>query len=282
MRLVTLGRRLLLTGLVLTGLAVAPARADLVGLTSSVPGSLYSVNPASGAATFLTNLTGATSTSLVGLDYMNGTLYASDVFMGGFRFGSIDQTTGAFTVINTQGGSANWHGLAGNPALNLLYTVNLDAPGFPLLSVTPAGVISTIGNTNQFIAGLAYDSDNNVLYAMNQNGGLFTLNTTTGASTLIGNTGIPNNRPGLAYDTDADILYMNTGTGPGANNLYQINPATAAATLVGPNGPTAGQGIDGLAFIPTGPVGAVPEPSGLALGLAGALLVLGLRWRRRR
>ena len=240
---------------------------------------MYSINPTTGAATLVTNLSNAAFTSLVGLEARNGVLYGTDVGDASFdfSFGTINLTTGAYFPLNHQGGSVNWHGLAYNPALDLFYTVDLDQSGFPLLSVTPDGVtISPIGDTNQFIAGLAFDSNNGVLYGVAQGGDLFAIDILTGAATLIGSSGIATGRPGLAYDTENDILFLNVGDD---GSLYTLDIATGAATLVGLNGPTADNGIDGLAFVPT--ASAIPEPASLALLGLGGLGFFGLVYRRR-
>jgi hypothetical protein len=261
----------------------APAGAGLLGLSSSTPGSVYDVNPATGAASLITNLTGPFSTDFPGLEVLASTVYATDVFdlaLGGAHFGTIDLTTGAFISINDQGGSGFWAALAADPAANLLYTVDLAQSTFPLLSVTPLGVISTIGDTNQFIGGLAFDSDSNVLYGADGTS-LYTIDTATGAATLVGITGISNSSPGLAFDTESDILYLNVGgSDPNADNLYQVDTGTGLATLVGPNGPTEGLGIMGLAFVPSV---AVPEPATaplLVIGTVGLVVWAYLRQRR--
>src|SRR5262245_46997199 len=70
----------------LAGLASSPlaqAAGVLYGLSKSFssPGSLYTVNSATGTATLVTYLN--TPTSIVGLEARKGVLYASDVGAGG-------------------------------------------------------------------------------------------------------------------------------------------------------------------------------------------------------
>jgi hypothetical protein len=254
--------------------APEPAKAALIGLSSSSPGTVYSIDQLTGGATALFNLTGTTSASLVGLDFLGGTLYATDVFAGGFRFGTIDMTTGAFTAINNQDGSANWHGLAANEAAGLLYTVDI-TDNDELKSVTPTGVVTTIGPTGQSIIGMAYDSVSAILYGVGSSS-LYTLNTTTGAASLVGSLGFFCDRNGLAFDSATGALYLNTGDsddcGVNSTNLYRVDTLTGLATLVGDNGAVAGSGIDGLAFQADSSA-AVPEPATLLLlgsGLAAA------------
>ena len=108
----------------------------LYALSSSTPGSVYTIDTATGAATKVVDLTGNTDTSFVDVTFLGGTLYASDVFAtGAFQFGTIDLTTGAFSIINNQGGSANWHSLAAVPSDGLIYAVDND--NARLVTVTP-------------------------------------------------------------------------------------------------------------------------------------------------
>lgn len=257
---------------------VSSAHAQLYGLSSGTPGSLYTLNASTGAATFVTDLVGAQQTSLVGLAFLNNTLYASDVFDASsmqFTFGGLDPNTGFYAPLNVQGGSSNWQALASNPASNLLYTVDNDAtPGRPLLSVTPTGAISPIGDTGltEDVGGLAYV--NGMLYAVTSDADsltdpyrldLYTLDTTTGNATHIGGLGISNSRFDLVYDPVDGALCLNTGSDGNAsdNQLYTLNVLSGAATLVGANGVTMGDGIDGLAWRPQ-PITTVPEPDGYA------------------
>jgi hypothetical protein len=260
-------------------------RADfLFGLSSSTPGTLYNVDPTTGAATSIVSLPDGTGTNFTGLAALNGVLYATDVFSGGAGyFGTIDPRTGAFTALNNQGGSLNWHSLAANAATQTLYTVDLSKFGdnWMLLALTPAGKITQVGSTGIDIRGMAFDPNHMILYGVGFNhvsGGLnlYTMNTTTGQASLIGATGFSVNfRPGLAFDDVHNVLYMNLGEGGDeGNSLYTLDTATGMASRVGPNGPTSDHGIQGITFVAT------PEPSSLAVLGIGAACVAPFGWRR--
>ncbi len=247
----------------------APATAGvLYGLSSSSPGIVYTIDGATGAATQL--ITMDRTTSLVGLEYLNGRLYATDVLDPGFSFGSIDPATGAFTPINTQAGSANWHSLAANPALNVFYSVNLDSAGYDLVSIALAGTVSVVGPTAQELRGLAYDPVHQILYGVDPTR-LFVLDPTTGVATLIGSLGIEDYRPGLAYDGDGQVLYLNAGEG---HQLYSVSVTTGLATLIGGNGTS--NRIDGLAYAADT---AIPEPATLLLLAVGLSILVPLSLR---
>ena len=265
----------LLCAAALLGFSSVPVSAGVIyGLSSATPGAVYTIDASTGAATLVVSLTGNDNTSIVGLEFLNGTLYATDVFAtDSYRFGTIDLVTGAFTPINDQGGSANWWSLAADPSAGLFYAVDFNN-GNNLVSVTPGGVITGIGATGVDIAGLAFDALNSILYGVG-NGDLYTIDVTTGAATLIGATGLAFGADaGLAYDPDTATLFLNGGS---FDALYTVNTATGLATLIGPNAEAPGLLIDGLAVLPNA-TGEVPEPGSLLLAaIGGALLVLKRR-----
>ena len=260
-------------------LASQSAMSGLIGV-STVTDSLYDLDPVTGLATLIAGINPGIASG-TGATFLDGTLYATDIFGAGANlFGSIDEGTGAYTGINNQDGSGNWHALASDESSGIMYTV--DFTGQVLKSVTAAGVVTTIGTGVGFSArGMAYDDGNGILYAAESDGGLYTIDVVAGTSSFVGNLGVSGFLMGLAYDEDNDTLYF-VGTGTGPSSLYTVSVNTGVAALVGAVGVN---GMDGLAWISDNPGGPpppvdAPEPWTallLAAGIAGVSVRRGKR-----
>lgn len=155
-------------------------------------------------------------------------------------FGTVDVSTGTFkqigpALLDPLGGLV----LGPNGYLGVSVSGNLD-------SLNPAtGAVSVIGAT-----GLGSQADtmailNGTVYETDLSNNIYTVNTTTGAAQLIGYTGIPPCPPpplagdeslftanGNLYET-FDSLNPSTFTPIVDPELYQINPLTGQATLIG-------------------------------------------------
>jgi hypothetical protein len=173
-------------------------------------------------------------------------LYAVSTNFNNFtgEFGTVDLTTGAFNQIGPVI-SDPLTGLVPGPNGNLLSiseSGNLD-------SVNPViGAVSVIGATG--LGDLAYTATelNGTVYATDLYNNFYSVNTTTGVASLIGPTGLPIcpslispvevsdeslfTANGKLYATFDGINLMNMSL-VDSPELYQINPATGVATLVG-------------------------------------------------
>lgn len=264
----------------------------LIGLSSSSPGVLYSINATNGQATLFIE-TDVQVASIVGLSYIEGTLYGSDLedypgslFPDEFTVGSI-APNGVTTFLNDQNESSNWWGLASDDCgENILYATDSDNNNI-LTTLTPDGTLQTIGTGSEIgFGGMAYDDENEILYALSgddQTMNLYRISTTTGDLTLIGSIGDFEStiNTGLAYDEINQILYANF-----FGALYTLNVNTGVATLVGQNN-VDGEEIDGLAWLDScGPPPLPREVPTLSewglIAMAGILGLVGFMVMRRR
>jgi len=259
--------------------------------TSGTLSALYSINPATGAATLLF---GIPSIHIYG----GGLAYdaASDSL---FATGADDSSREALYRIDRFAGTASLVGFTGvpavlsqggasiNPLTGVLYAVGSNAgpnSGFYSIDKT-TGAATHIGQASgpfTGLYGLGFRQDG-ALFAngFDETAGskLFSVDPASGASALIGAHGDTFGRQleysGLAFGNDGTLYSLGSISGS-ESGLYSVNPLTGNAT---PIGSTVLQfGVDGgLAFAPGTPV---PEPSSFA-GLVIAALDLLRRSKRR-
>ncbi|HEX5272688.1 MAG TPA: PEP-CTERM sorting domain-containing protein [Gemmataceae bacterium] len=242
----------------LSGLAVQPGTGTVFassGFGGPNPGSLFTLNPSTGAAT-LVGSTGFGAVPAITFD-RNGTLFGSGGVAptqpfptAGNTLITIDPRTGAGHFVGPFGtGIDGMAGLAVDPRTGILYGIGAETPAAP-------GVFTN----------------------------LFTINKQTGAATLLGPLqGLPDGAApvGLAFDS-AGVLFASLaggaglGLGPGAGEIGVVNfsnPNNITFTEVG----QAPQGsVSDIGFL-------VPEPSSLALLAVGLGAMAGWRrWRKRK
>ncbi len=209
-----------------------------------------------------------------------------------------------------------------NGYLGVSFSGNLD-------SVNPAtGAVSLIGATG--LGGYAFDSAElgGTVYETDFYGNLYKVNTMTGAASLIGYTGIPSVPAYLAIlgnnlgDDESffgmngklyatfNVFNVSTSANVFGPYLYQINPATGVATIVGPTALNIGavaevdgtvyaftaadqvlsldlatgntafvRDYDSAAFLITG-AALTPEPASLGIAGVGMVAVFMFCWRR--
>jgi len=147
------------------------------------------------------------------------------VTIRGGNFGTIDLTTGSFSLLGNSGQS-----LAGLGVINgTLYGTSFLVPNGTLYTINQAnGALTAVGSSTITYSGLG--STTTGLFALSTGGVIYSINPASGAATLIGATGLVNGSIG-ALSVNSNSLYFSNDT-----NFYTLNTATGAATLIGPLG----------------------------------------------
>jgi hypothetical protein len=220
---------------------------------------------------------------------------------GGATKGSlltIDPTTGAGTMVGRTGrervpglaiSSAHdiW-GSSGGGASQLLHISASDAVTQVVATIRNAAT----GQPLPFVDAIAFDSSD-VLYAIDVTNTLWTVDTSSGLAARIGFTGLAPEPflAGLGFDPTSGRLYASTGGFGGTDAIYEIDPLTGAATLVGNTGLGSGA-IPDIAFNDNGALFAskmiegaptfirvdTETAAGTVIGVIGFPSVSGLAW----
>lgn len=244
--------------------AVPPAAAGTLYFSQDENSNgLYTLNTTTGLATQV-GITGVNGSTVgLALGDQPGTLWASRPY--GIARVNTDGSGAAYIPDSTVAEGLEY-------ADGTLYgAINGE---FFTIDTTTGLIATTLAAPDADVEGLAYG--NGVIYGLagfsGPMGNLYKYDIGLDSWSLIGFTGVEFNLPGLAFDGDLGILYA---IGSQDNNLYWIDPATAAATAIGPTMLTSITG-GGLAY--QGDT-TVPEPA--ACGLIGAALIGLTFWRRR-
>ena len=170
----------------------------------------------------------------------DNTAYAN---LDGGDFGTIDLSTGAFTLLGNSGVT-----LSGMAVYNgVLYGDSLAGTG-TLYTINPAnGSLTTVGSSGK--SYVDFGDTTSGLFAEGFDGNLYAINSATGAATLVGATNPPYAGGFSSISLNSSTLYYTQGAD---NNFYTLNTSTGAATLVGSLGGSLGTGAmifeDGILY----------------------------------
>ena len=156
------------------------------------------------------------------------------------QFGTVDLVTGAFTQIGPSTPEPQVDLVPGpnGSLLSLTFSGNLE-------SIDPTtGTTTVIGATGLGSLANELAELDGKLYMTDFSNNFYTVNPATGAATLVGPTGMPAVPPADLFDesfygvkgklfTTFDSLFVPCGTLDVTPALYQINPSSGVATVIG-------------------------------------------------
>lgn len=268
----------------------------LYGATASgQPGTLFTLNPATGAMiSTIGPLNDASSVNypITGLAFhpVTGVLYGStgnSVAATAAKLVTINPTTGLVTVVGSfnagpvSGGGtpATMADIAFDAAGNLYGVGSIGGPQIYSIntSTAQATVIGTTGITSTTGGGLAISSGG-TFFGTPTAARFGTYNSTTGAFTNITAPFLPGGGSYAALEFNGSTLYgLNSGSpisGVNPTHLVTFDQTTGAVTDLG----SSVNFLDAIAFSPT----PIPEPGSMLLVGAPAIVGLFLNRRRRK
>lgn len=251
---------------------------------STNDGSLGLVNQTTGAVTIVGHPAGVSRISGLAFDLSN-TLYAATLPGGGFppppgptgvsSLLRLNPITGAIlssVTITDAGVGISIADLAVQPSTGFLYGIRgpidqLNGQGKLYTINTTTGVATLVGNTGDFFGAIAF-APNGTLYMSSAdldandnlvNISLKRLNPNNAAT--IGSVPTVDFFGALAVRPDDSVIFGGNGD---QGQLFTINPATGAETLVGSTGRNF---VGDLAFL-------TPEPASFALACLGLIMLI--------
>jgi hypothetical protein len=208
---------------------------------------LLEVDPTTGAGTILaSNVGAARGFNDLARNPVTDVLYGSQSLNSQGLY-TIDPQSFAETFIGNLGG--NVRAMAWSPDGATLYAYRDST--FGTVDPTTAAFTSIANSGIGFVGGMAFQPGSGTLFAVTNNRGatgLYTVDVTTGAATLVGNPGSDYNS--LEFLSDGTLL---GGLGRFAANpgfLVELDPSTAAPTLIGPTIPFGNRNVTGLEELP--------------------------------
>ncbi|MEZ5980550.1 MAG: hypothetical protein R3F34_20385 [Planctomycetota bacterium] len=226
-------------GAPLVALTFDPTDGTLYGTTVDDRRLLVRVDTATGAGTAV-GCAGYRNVEALAHDPAADVVYGVDALLNYLvRF---DAATGEGTFVAELSDTVNCLGLAFDSSTSTLYGVDGTASPDTLITIdTTDGSVTFVGGTGSLLVdtvrGLAYDSSADVLYGVDGSR-LKSIDRTTGAATDIGEvySQAGSELQGLAFDRARGVLLATVVSDAddfSGNLLLEVDPATAAATVVG-------------------------------------------------
>jgi hypothetical protein len=207
---------------------------------------LLLIDPATGAATIVaSNVGGGNGYNDLARNPITGVIYASQALNTAGLY-TIDPETFTETFVGNMAG--NVRAMAWSPDGATLYGFRNSVFG----TINPTTAFFTpIGDSGiGFVGGIAFQPGSGVLFAAtNQAPGLYTINRTTGAASFIGDPVEDLNS--LEFLSDGTLLGGASRVSANPGYLIELDPLTAAPTLIGQTVPSGNQNLTALEVLPS-------------------------------
>ncbi len=178
-------------------------------------------------------------------DRGRGRFYATEFVNGGpDLLYTINKDTGVATLVGPVNGPPDVSGLGFDPNTDTLYGIDESSGQLYHIDFNTGAAAAVGSPSGPGVGGIDFDPSGNVLYGVDDSAPtgtrLVKINTATGARTVVGTLGSGiTDCDGLAYSPDETLLYTVDQT---TGQALQVNPATGAATPIGPAGAINGNG----------------------------------------
>ncbi|MBP8298791.1 MAG: hypothetical protein KA020_00390 [Planctomycetes bacterium] len=223
-------QKLSLAGLLLATASTLTAQASTGYLVDSNSDQLFTVDIATGAATFIASTFNNGLDTPADLSWRSATNELWTIDLAGGEVGTIDVLTGAFTPVY-QTNLSGWQGMTWDETTQMFYLANQSGSNYSLDPVS--GVTTLLGVAGfSLLTSLDTDAAGNLFGCDFTTGALVSIDKVTGAGTLI-STCQTTNIQGLGIDQATGVWY---GCSTASSSLFSIDPLTGVSTLVGAHG----------------------------------------------
>ena len=205
---------------------------------------MYSINPTTGALTFVGTIAAEGRAVSVAVDPTGKFAYATDV-SNGFPGESnnvamyiINTTTGALTSVGTIGAGLSPASIAIDPSGNSAYVANSGSNDVSMYSInTTTGVLTSLGPiaAGTGPSSVALDPMGKFAYVANSGSNdvlTYAINATTGVLTFTETIAAGSSPTSIAIDPSGKFAYV-TNSDSNSVSMYSIDATTGALTLLG-------------------------------------------------
>lgn len=161
------------------------------------------------------------------------TLYSVEVVAPHSRLSRIDHLNGSVAKCLTLQENVVLNGLTYDPSTATLFGASTSLGDEGLFTIDAnCGAYARVADLDRYLPGLAIQPGTFELFGLTLRGELFAIDKQTGAGSFIGGTGLMHYAHGLAFSPDGRLYCADT-IGYGTSKLFELDPQTGQARLVG-------------------------------------------------